>query len=114
MALNQNQKTPPPVDEIEVSVFGPGLGECILIHIGGGRWIIVDSCVDRNKKRAVSLAYLDEIGVDPVNVDLILITHWHDDHVAKIEDIVAACSNAEFWCSSALRSVEFLQLLEIK
>jgi hypothetical protein len=113
MASLHNQKTPPPSNEIEISVFGPGLGECIVAHVGGGRWIIIDSCIDRNKKRPVALAYLDEIGVNPSSVEMILITHWHDDHVAGIDEVVASCTNARFWCSSALRSTEFLQLLEI-
>jgi hypothetical protein len=33
-------------DEIDVIVVGPGFGESILVHIGDGDWIIVDSCLD--------------------------------------------------------------------
>lgn len=29
---------PPGVDELEVSVFGPGFGESIAVHLPGGRW----------------------------------------------------------------------------
>jgi hypothetical protein len=60
------------------------------------------------------LVYFDEIGVDPrASVDVILVTHWHDDHVAGIDLLAEECSNAEVWCSEALRCVEFLQVLEI-
>jgi len=31
-------------DELEVSVFGPGYGESLAIHLGLGSWIIIDSC----------------------------------------------------------------------
>jgi hypothetical protein len=32
----------PADDQIEVSLFGPGYGECCLIHIGNGKWIVVE------------------------------------------------------------------------
>ena len=113
MTSQAGQKTAPRSDEIEISVFGPGFGECIVAHVGAGRWLIVDSCLDRAKKKPVALAYFDEIGVDPSTVELVLATHWHDDHVAGIDEVVGACTNAKFWCPAALRSREFLQLLEI-
>jgi Metallo-beta-lactamase superfamily len=113
MVNHLNQKTPPQADEIEVSIFGPGFGECIVAHVGDGKWIVVDSCLDRSKKRPVALTYFDEIGVPPSAVELILITHWHDDHVTGVDEVVDACSNAKFWCSDSLRSTEFLELLEI-
>jgi hypothetical protein len=108
------QKAPPSSDQIEVSVFGPGFGECIAAHIGAGRWMVIDSCLDREKNVPVALAYFNEIGVDPASaVDVVLATHWHDDHVAGIDELMTACSSAQFWCSDALRSPEFLQLTEI-
>jgi len=59
--------------------------------------------------------YFDEIGVDPAtSVELILATHWHDDHVAGIDQVVEASRKAKFWCSDALRCEEFLALLELK
>jgi glyoxylase-like metal-dependent hydrolase (beta-lactamase superfamily II) len=110
-----NQKSPPSADELEVSIFGPGFGECVLIHVGEGAWLIVDSCLDRDAGKPAALAYFDEIGTDPANsVELILATHWHDDHIAGIGQIVEACPQANFWCSDALRCEEFLALLELK
>ena len=109
-----NQKTPPDPNEIEISIFGPGFGECVLIHVGEGAWLIVDSCeIDADTPAA--LAYFDEIAIDPSNsVELILATHWHDDHIAGIDEIVEACPQAKFWCSDALRCEEFLELIELK
>jgi hypothetical protein len=111
--VTERPKTAPQGEEIEVSLFGPGFGECILVHVGAGRWLIVDSCVDRAKHRPVALAYFDEIGVSPSSVELVLATHWHDDHVAGIDEVVSACTTAQFWCPDSLRCPEFLQLVGI-
>lgn len=55
----------PESDEIEVSLFGPGYGECVLLHVGFNNWFIVDSCVDPLTKDPIPLAYLDAINVNP-------------------------------------------------
>ncbi len=100
---------PPAPNEIEVSVFGPGYGECILVHLGVNQWLIVDSCVDQRSKRQPALTYLEQIGVDPGSaVRTVLVTHWHTDHVRGISDVVRRCVNAEFWMSQSLRTDELL------
>ncbi len=111
----KTQKNPPRADEIEVSIFGPGFGECVVVHAGEGRWFVIDSCLDREGGKPSALVYFEEIGVNPsTSVELILATHWHDDHVAGIDQVVEASPNAKFWCSDALRCDEFLALLELK
>jgi hypothetical protein len=106
---------PPDPGELEVSLFGPGYGEGIALHLGGGRWMIVDSCVDANTNRAAPLAYLEAIGVDPAkDVSAVLATHWHDDHVRGLGEVLDACETATFFCSVALRSDEFLELTQAK
>ena len=98
----------PESDEIELSLFGPGYGECAVIHIGNGKWVIVDSCVNRDSQPA-ALAYLRSIGSDPSEaVRLIVATHWHDDHIRGMADMVEVCGNAAFCCASALHKNEFL------
>ena len=102
---------PPEPDEIEVSLFGPGYGECVLVHIGNGRWIIVDSCINENSQ-PTALAYLQSLGSNPSElVCLIVATHWHDDHIRGMGELVEACENATFCCASALRKEEFLTAL---
>ena len=103
----------PSSDEIEVSVFGPlrGFGESIVIHIGGGQWIIVDSCRSENQGRAAPLIYLESIGVDVANaVSLVVASHWHSDHIDGLGAVFAQCKRAEFVCSSALRMEELIVL----
>jgi hypothetical protein len=106
-------RTAPRNEEAEVSVFGPGKGESVVCHLGFGRWMVVDSCVDRDTGRAVSLDYLEAIGIDVAsNVDVVTATHWHDDHIAGLADVVSAAANSTFHFSMALQSHSFLTLVK--
>lgn len=103
---------PPVVDEIEVSLFGPGVGESAVVHLGGGDWIIVDSCVERTTGRPIALRYLEDLGVDVAKaIKLIVVTHWHDDHINGVAAILRAAQSARIACSAALRSEEFYKLI---
>ena len=98
----------PRSDEIEVSLIGPGYGESILLHLGDGTWLVVDSCVGADGT-PVALQYLDGLGVDPAKaVKMIVATHWHDDHIRGMSELVKACASALFCCAGALGSREFL------
>lgn len=100
---------PPRSDEIEITLFGPGFGECALVHLGSNRWLIIDSCIDSQTRQPAALVYLRDIGVDPeTSVQLIIATHWHDDHIRGLSQLLAVCKNARFCCSAALTSKEFL------
>ena len=100
--------SPPPDDEIEVSLFGPGYGECALIHVGDQKWVVVDSCLDPDGQPA-ALSYLNQLGLDPAeSVCLIVTTHWHDDHIRGMAQVVETCDNASFCCANALTQREFL------
>ena len=98
---------------IEISLIGPGYGESIIIHIGDGEWIIVDSCIqqlytDQGGARSAAVSYLVDIGVDLSQVSRVVATHWHDDHIGGLSQIVNECAYAEFCCAMALREPEFL------
>ena len=102
---------PPQADEIEMTLFGPGYGECVLIHLGNHKWAIVDSCFNRDHRPAV-LAYLRNLGLNPSEaVSLIVATHWHDDHIRGMGEVVEVCDKAAFCCASALGAEEFLAAL---
>ena len=111
MAPKTPKPTPPALDEVEISVFGPGVGECIVLHVGSGAWVVVDSCLDSATRDPAALAYLRELGVDPAAIQYIVLTHWHDDHVAGAARLVQACPGAGVACSAALRSEEFLTVV---
>ena len=104
--------TIPKANEIEVTVFGPGYGECIVVHVGSGKWAIVDSCLDDDFQPA-SISYLSDLGV-AVDTDVISVSasHWHDDHIKGLAKTVALCSNAKLSLGAALRHSEFVAFLQ--
>ena len=103
---------PPHEDEIEVVLLGPGYGESIVLHTGHGSWVIVDSCINtEGKPRA--LEYLDSIGVDAgQQVDLVVATHWHDDHIRGMATLVEVCTGANFCCANTLLNKEILAAID--
>ena len=101
----------PSDDELEVSVFGPGIGESIAVHLGRRQWIIVDSCCDTDDEPA-AITYLEDIGVDTASeVKLIVASHWHDDHIRGISKVYSKCFAARFSCAGVLRKDEFCTLV---
>ena len=105
---------PPTADTVEVSIFGPGSGECIVLHLGYGEWVVVDSCVDAKSRRPVAIDYLERLGVDIAkSVSLVVATHWHDDHIGGFGELFEACNNARFACSMALHCKEWETLVQI-
>jgi hypothetical protein len=95
-------------------LLGPGYGECIALHFGNADWVVVDSCVDIDSKRSVVLDYLDLINVDVSSqVRLVVATHWHDDHIRGLAQVVRECRKARFVLSGALKSDEFLTLVSL-
>jgi Metallo-beta-lactamase superfamily len=101
---------PPHSDQIEICIFGPNYGECIVAHVGNGNWIVVDSCIHGDTKEPVALVYLRSIGINPATaIKVILATHWHDDHYRGFSQILSAAPAAHVWIASALTDREFLQ-----
>ncbi len=81
------------------------------VHLGGGNWILVDSCVPPRSKYPASLEYLKSLGVDvETQVQLVIVSHWHDDHFRGISTILEECTGAELAISSVIRVDEFRQL----
>ncbi|MYC69907.1 MAG: hypothetical protein F4X17_04275 [Gemmatimonadetes bacterium] len=79
------EEGPPGDDDFEFTVFGPGYGESIVLHVGNGAWVIIDSCVDADG-RPHALRYLESIGIDPGG--RVLPTH------SDINRILTATRNA--------------------
>lgn len=102
----------PAADVPEISVFGPGFGECVVAHLGHGRWIVVDSCTEPSTGLCVPTTYLDRLGADPGNsVELVIASHWHDDHVRGLSEVVKNCRNAKFVSASVLTKPEFYKFV---
>lgn len=99
-------RTPPRPHDLEVSIFGRGYGESVLIHFGDGKWVLVDSLRDKDR-RVSPLSYLEEIGVNvKTDIKLIVVTHWHDDHIAGISTAYEAANEALLSMPLAMNSVQ--------
>jgi hypothetical protein len=103
---------PPDPDQIEVSLFGPGIGESVVVHLGLGEWMVIDSCVDSRTRVPAALQYLNKLGVDiSRSVKVLVITHWHNDHMRGAARIFEISESSTVVCSAALRTPEFAALL---
>ncbi len=99
---------PPGNEEFELTLLGPGYGESILLHIGDGVWVLVDSCVDTDRNPR-ALQYLESIDVNPAkSVALVVATHWHDDHIRGIARLVEVCHQAKVCLANVLCEKEIL------
>ena len=103
----------PPPDVAEVSLIGTGYGESVVVHVGWGEWMIVDSCPEKESPHLVqssAVSYLRRIGVDlSKQVSLVFASHWHDDHVAELSKVVGHCASADFCCASVFAYPEFVR-----
>ena len=60
------------------------------------------------------MTYLASIGQDVAKcVELIIATHWHDDHISGLAKAVEACRSAKFCCSAAMTGSEFLGMVAV-
>ncbi len=102
----------PSAEEVEISVFGPGYGESILVHAGFGDWLAIDSCIEPMTKRPVALAYLEALHIDVKSrLKCVVATHWDDDHISGIARMFRDAESAKFVCSAAMKSEQFKALV---
>jgi beta-lactamase superfamily II metal-dependent hydrolase len=109
-------KDRPQSDIAEITLIGTGggYGESIIIHLGDSNWAVIDSCRDPFSRKSLPLAYLEQLGVDVANdVKLILCTHWHDDHLLGLSELLKACESAVFCWGEATDRTKFLQFVEL-
>lgn len=100
----------PDDDELELSLFGPGFGESLVMHVGSGNWLLVDSCIDASNNVPAALYYFHQMGIDPaVAVKRVVVTHWHDDHVRGIGKVLRACRGAKVCIPMALHQRDFVK-----
>ncbi len=99
-------RTAPLPHEFEISIFGRGYGESILIHYGDGQWVLIDSLQEEDKQVS-PLNYLCEIGVNvKTDIRLIVVTHWHDDHIVGISTVYEQANGALLSMPIAMNSKE--------
>lgn len=95
---------------MKLVLFGRGIGESILCNYESDEWIIVDSCYGKfeDELKPAALEYLEDNGIPFEKVKLIVISHFHDDHIRGMLDVVKACTSARIFVPEALSSKEFL------
>jgi hypothetical protein len=103
---------PPAPDEFEISVIGPGFGESVVVHLGNGEWMIVDSCVAPGRSYPLALEYLEALGVDAATqVELVVASHWDDDHIRGLTRVIRTCAKARLAFSRAYTTKDFLSIV---
>jgi hypothetical protein len=100
---------PPADDELEICLLGRGNGECVVVHLLNGRWMVVDS-FNRSKLAPAAKWYLESIDVGGGDVDVIVLTHFHADHHRGIADLYDWCPTARLVTTGALGREQFRRL----
>ncbi|HZX13773.1 MAG TPA: MBL fold metallo-hydrolase [Thermodesulfobacteriota bacterium] len=79
---------PPADDQIEITVFGPGYGESIVVYIPGLGWGVIDSCryEFKNTTYILPLEYLKAYNV--TSLCFVILTHPHADHYRGMGEIL--------------------------
>lgn len=91
--------------------MGNGLGESACVHLGGQKWLIVDSMIDRPGDPPAALAYLDAFEYEDglaAHVVGMVVTHWHDDHTRGFHQLNVALPDVPLWIPAALDPYQFL------
>jgi hypothetical protein len=102
------------IGEITIIGTGGGYGESCVIHLGVQKWLVVDSCVDPISKKSLPLQYLENIGVNTdKDVVIIVCTHWDDDHILGISQLLEKCSNSKFSFAESNDRVKFLRMVSL-
>lgn len=96
--------------KLKLVLFGRGVGEGILCNYDSDEWVIVDSCYGKNnyEKKAAALEYLRDNNIPFDKVKIIVISHFHDDHIKGMLEIVKHCTSARIFVPEALSTKEFV------
>lgn len=82
---------------VEVIVFGKGYGESILLRIKE-KWIVVDSFIEPSTRMPIALKYLFDNGYVIEDIVGVICTHWDNDHVLGISQIIEQHSDGLTVC----------------
>jgi hypothetical protein len=113
--LTESQlRKPPGIHDIELSVFGRGFGECLVITCGLNEYIVVDSFINNETGNPIALDYLDAIGLSSNVIKQVILTHWHQDHIMGISEVIKNASpDAKLVISPIIKKEKFLEYMTI-
>lgn len=92
---------------------GGGYGESVILNLGNGDWVVVDSCKNPKTGECLPINFLNDRSVSLEQVKLIICTHWHDDHIGGISMLLEDCPNAVFCFARANDIKKFLQFVKL-
>ena len=67
-------------DLVNITVFGPGFGESIIIYIPSLGWGVIDSCIHRAKNVTINPALEFLKSQNVTRLSFLVLTHPHNDH----------------------------------
>jgi len=82
---------PPAKEQLEITVFGPGFGESVVLHVPGIGWGVIDCCELTIEGRHVvpPLDYLTNLLCAPYpKLAFVILTHPHKDHYSGMDDLL--------------------------
>ena len=111
--LNQSLfRVPPNDDEIEITIFGRGFGECIVLCCKNQNFIIIDSFINPSTKKPIAIDYLNSLNLPLSSIKEVVLTHWHQDHISGISDILTeAGSDVKLVVSPIISEHKFNQYM---
>lgn len=77
-------------DELALFVFGPGVGELVLLRAPPGVWLVIDGCAADGKGYAKQV--LDHYGASS---KVVVLTHPHLDHARGLAEVVEASTSGD-------------------
>lgn len=77
-------------DQLHVLVFGPGIGELVMVRVPPGDWLVIDGCSSR--RAAYAPMVLEHYGVVPT---LVVLTHPHQDHARGVSKVIEKATSGE-------------------
>ncbi|MES0208404.1 hypothetical protein NKJ93_04815 [Mesorhizobium sp. M0028] len=88
-----------------ITIIGSSPGESAILMFSDGAIITIDCCKRKNKNFMVE--YFNDQGLDFAKVSHNVITHFHNDHVAGMDELINACPNSKVVLPDLWRSIEF-------
>lgn len=105
-------RTPPTADEIEITIFGRGFGECIVLCCKNQKFIVIDSFINSSTSNPIAIDYLNSLNLPISSIKEVVLTHWHQDHISGISDILnEASKEAKLVISPIIREQKFNQYI---
>jgi beta-lactamase superfamily II metal-dependent hydrolase len=101
------------VTEISVIGTGGGYGESIIVSINHEEYIIIDSCYNPSNKEILPIKFFESRGISFDKVKLIVCTHWHDDHINGLSQVLELCVNSKFSFAKVNDVDKFFHLVTI-